>query len=62
MNEAKETKKRTVTLEQDRYEELLAREERLRLMEIALAGMDGYGDINPIKTIFGIKAVTTNEQ
>ena len=55
-----ETKERTITLSQSRYEDLLAREERLRMLEIALAGTGGYTDITLIKKIFGIKE-NTNE-
>ena len=48
----------TVELEQPRYDELLEKEERLRILETAIAGMSGYGDIDTLKKIFGIKENT----
>lgn len=47
-----------VELKQPRYDELLAKEERLRILETAIAGMSGYGDIDTLKKIFGIKENT----
>ena len=38
-----------------RIEELVAKEERLKLLENALASESGYVDIDKIKKIFGIK-------
>lgn len=44
-----------IEVEIQRYNELIAKEERLLIMENALAGMSGFSDIEPIKKIFNIK-------
>ena len=46
----------TVTVEQARYEDLLAKEERLRLLEQSILQHNGYlSDIERIKKLFDIK-------
>ena len=44
----------------DRYEELLAREEELRLLKKALCGAFYYSDVDVIKRIFNVESEETN--
>lgn len=47
---------------QSRYEELIAKEERLHLLEEAVKGHSSYSDLTPIKEIFNLKdEVKTSE-
>lgn len=41
-------------VESDRYNELLAKEERLKLLENAIRITASYSDISQLKTIFGL--------
>ncbi len=45
---------RTVEIAEGRYAELIAKEERLRLLLATLEKEKGYTDLNPIKKIFGL--------
>lgn len=49
-------------IEPKRYEELVAKEERLRLLEEAITKRCGYSNIDELKDIFNLKKeVTENE-
>lgn len=51
-----------VEISHKRYDELLHKEERLRLLESAITEKDDYSNIEDIKTIFNLKKeVTENE-
>lgn len=43
-----------------RYEELLAKEEELRLLKTALCGVNYSSDVDVIKRIFNIESEETN--
>lgn len=44
-----------VELDGERYDELIAKEERLRIIETALSTVSGYSDVDTIKKMLGIK-------
>ena len=46
------------TIDVERYDELVAKEERLRLLEAALREMDDYQIVKEVKAMFGIKKET----
>ena len=43
-----------VEAEQKRYDELIAKEERLRMLENALRGYHGYPALYELKSVFGL--------
>ncbi len=43
---------RLIVMDNSRYEELLATEEKARLMEKAIAGLPNYGEYEAIKRVF----------
>lgn len=49
-----------ISIAVSRYEELLAKEEELRLLKEALRGLNYYSDIDVIKRIFNIESEETN--
>lgn len=52
-----------IEIDRERYEELIAKEERLRMLEEAITNKDNYDNIKDIKTIFNLeKEVTENEK
>lgn len=46
----------------ERYEELVAKEEKLRLLEEALKAQSGYTDIDTVKRLFGLQEETNNDE
>ncbi len=47
--------KAVITVSQEKYELLLAREERLRVLERAIYELGDYESVKTLKTIFGLK-------
>ena len=50
-----------IEIERKRYDELLRKEESLRLITSALSRMDDYANIKELRTAFGIKKENKNE-
>ena len=44
-----------IVVEQSRYDELIAKEERLRLLDTALREMSVYTDVYSLRRIFGVE-------
>ena len=51
-----------ITIPQKRYDELVAKEERLRLLEESLRNKEKYSSVEDVKEIFGLNKKETEKE